>query len=120
MIKVKHPITKFNTQQEEFINKCPANKKRFYELIFSYGNATIRYHSEADSNLSIVDYDEWLDGLEKPMKKAMLGLGFERCKSVLSFTRYVQEKNDVGMEEYIRNLMGNDEYNNYLEVTEGK
>ena len=36
-------------------------------------------------------------------------------KSILSFSRYVNEKNDVGMEEYVKNLMG-EEYQEYRDL----
>ncbi|WP_162055797.1 hypothetical protein [Pontibacter pamirensis] len=47
----------------------------------------------------------------------MAAKGFERCRTVLSFTRYVNEKNDVGQEEYVRGLMGEEEYEEYKALT---
>jgi hypothetical protein len=43
----------------------------------------------------------------------MEGKGFEACKGILSFTRYVNEKNDVGLEEYIRQRMDPEDYAEY-------
>jgi len=47
MIKVKHPLEHCNISQEEFLKKCPEKDRRFHELLFTYGNVTYRYHSEA-------------------------------------------------------------------------
>ncbi len=39
--------------------------------------------------------------------------GFEACKTVLPFTRYIMEKNDVGMEEFVKENMGDEDYAEY-------
>jgi len=38
----------------------------------------------------------------------MSAKGFEYCKTVLSFTIHVNEKNDIGMDEFVKSLMGNE------------
>ncbi len=114
MITVKHPISYYNQTQEEFLNKAPQDERRFHELIFSVGNATYRYHQRSTQfSPSLQDYREWLAGLEPAVRSGMEALGFEKCKSVLSFTRYVMENNDVGMEEYLKTELGEDVYSEY-------
>ncbi|MET3114856.1 hypothetical protein AAKU52_002596 [Pedobacter sp. CG_S7] len=113
MIKVKHPDDKCNQSQAEFLDNCPKEQRRYHELIFCCGNASYRYHQKAENfNPVEQDYKEWLEGLPPNIQKDMIERGFEQCKSILSFSRYVNEKNDVGMEEYIKNLMG-EEYQEY-------
>ena len=43
----------------------------------------------------------------------MENTGFEACKSVLSFTRYVREKNDIGLEEFAKEQMGENDYQKF-------
>ncbi|WP_162055950.1 hypothetical protein [Pontibacter pamirensis] len=82
--------------------------------MFTYGNITSRYHQRSTAfSPSLQDYDEWLEGLPEDTGMDMCRLGFEKCKSAPSFTRYVMEKNDVGMEEYIRQHMDPEEYAAY-------
>ena len=45
------------------------------------------------------DYEEWLEGLPDNVSRGMAAKGFEECRTLLSFTRYVNERHDVGMEE---------------------
>jgi hypothetical protein len=114
MIKVKHPLPHCNVQQEELIATCPEDQRRFHILFFNYGNATYRYHNEAkEINPSLTDFKEWLEGLPDKIRADMEKSGFEYCKNVLSFTRYVNEKNDIGMDQYVRNLMGDELYTEY-------
>ena|SRR5690554_3805872 len=112
-IKVKHPLKEKNRNQEEFIkNLKDEPDKEFHSLLFSYGNATYLYHNlpyEATEQ----DYNEWLEGLNEPIKSDMKDKGFEACKSILSFTRYVREKNDIGLEEFVKKQMGENDYQKF-------
>lgn len=113
-IKVKHPLPHCNMQQEELIANCPEDQRRYHILLFNHGNASYRYHNAAkDANPTRTDYEEWLEGLPANIRAHMEKSGFEYCKTVLSFTRYVNEKNDLGMDEYVKLLMGDDLYNEY-------
>ncbi|MFD3003597.1 hypothetical protein ACFS7Z_24785 [Pontibacter toksunensis] len=114
MIKVKHPDEKYRKNQEEFLDSCPPEDRRFHALMFTYGNITYRYHLRSTEFIpSLQDYYEWLEGLPDDMRLAMRQLGFGVCKSAPSFTRYVMEKNDVGLEEYIRQHMDAEDYAAY-------
>jgi len=116
MIKVKHPLEKCNRTQESRIAECPEQDRRFQELMYSYGNAAYRYHERAsDNNPTLTDYQEWLEGLPENIRRDMGQKGFEYCKTAFPFTRYVNEKNDLGMDEFVKNLMG-DEFEEYKKL----
>ncbi|MFD3002617.1 hypothetical protein ACFS7Z_19760 [Pontibacter toksunensis] len=120
MIKVKHPKPAKNQTQEAMLAQFPEAERRFHELMFSYGNAVYRYHqAAAEHEPTHQEYEEWLEGLPENVSRDMAAKGFERCSTVLSFTRYVNEKNDVGQEEYVRGLMGSEQYAAYRSKTEG-
>lgn len=117
MIKVKHPLESCNVEQEKLIADMHRDEKMFNELMFSYGNASYRYHAISKNfKPTIGDYTEWLSGLEPGIKKVMEEKGFSGCLGILSFTRYVNEKNDIGMDEYVKNLMGVEDFNSYMEI----
>jgi len=54
------------------------------------------------------------------MGKNMRDMGFEKCKTMLPFTRYVMEKNDVGLEEFVKRNMGPRDYAEYKKLIEEK
>ena len=112
MIKVKHPLELKNINQENFVQSASENEREFHELLFSYGNAVYIYHS-LDIEPTLQDYKEWLEGLDKVIRLDMENNGFEKCKSILSFTRYVREKKDIGMDEFVKEKMGIEEYEKY-------
>ena len=112
MIKVKHPLEQKNINQENFIQSISENKREYHELLFSYGNAVYIYHS-LDIEPTLQDYEEWLDGLDEVIRLDMENKGFEKCKMILSFTRYVRERKDIGMEGFVKEKMGIEEYKKY-------
>lgn len=44
--------------------------------------------------------------------------GWILCKGILSFTRYVMEKNDIGMDEWMKKHLSEDDYNEYCNLIE--
>jgi hypothetical protein len=111
MIKVKHPDPERNKHQEELLASLPPAMRHYHELMFTYGNITYRYHQEAKNfKPTEEDWQEWIEGLPENMRNAVQKEGFEKCKSILSFTRYVNEKHDVGLDEYVRLHMDVEDY----------
>lgn len=113
MIKVKHPIPEKNIEQEKLLNLIPEETLHFFGLVMSHTNACYIYYNR-DVEPTYEDYLEWLTGLPHTLRSDMKALGFGTCKNMLSLRRYLLEKNDVGMEEFIKNLMGSDDYTDYI------
>jgi hypothetical protein len=112
-----HPDEECNKAQAKFLAECPPNDRRFHELMFIVGNATYRYHQEAKKfEPSVEDWSVWIEGLKEPIKKEMQRKGFEESKSILSFTRYVMEKNDVGLEEYLKQSLSPKDFEDYQSI----
>lgn len=118
MKKVKHPIPEVDLQQEIFLKNISEENRKYHSLLFSFGNAAYLYH-ELPHTPTILDYNEWLDGISDPVvKQNMREKGFEACKNILAFTRYVREKNDIGFDRFIEETMGEELYNKYKSVHE--
>jgi hypothetical protein len=101
------------------VANAPAGQRRFHELLFTHGNITYCYHSRAkDFKPTQEDWRDWLEGLPANIRQDMEKEGFEQCKKAFPFTRYVMEKNDVGLDEYVRQRMAPDDYREYMEMIE--
>ena len=48
------------------------------------------------------DFNDWLEGLAGKIRKDMEKIGFEKCKTMFPFTRHVMERNDIGMDEWMK------------------
>lgn len=108
---VSHPDPACRQAQQGYLATCPATEKRFHKLLFSYGNAAYRYHQRAgkfEGNEAL--WEEWLHCIPAPLADQLREQGYEKGKHALPFTRYVMEVNDIGMDAYVRTLMGEAEY----------
>jgi hypothetical protein len=112
-----HPIDSCNEAQQKFLSECPPEQRRMNELIFIVGNATYRYHQQAkDFNPTIKDWEDWLEGLPENIRNYHHEEGFARSKGVLNFTRFVMEKNDVGLDQFLRDNIAPEILQEYLEL----
>lgn len=116
---MKHPNPKIQSNQAEFLKQCPEELKEFHERLFRIGNAAYIYHQQSRSvndKISKEYFQEWLDGLPDNIKKDMKNKGFEVCKTMIPFTRYVNERSDIGMDEWMKNHLSDDDYNFWLDT----
>lgn len=112
-----HPDEHINKAQQDFLASCEPDDRQMHELLFKVGNATYRYYMEAKSSSpSEAIWLEWLEGLREPVKATMKKIGFQGCKSVLPFLRYVNERNDLGLEAYIEANLSKSDYSKYHEM----
>lgn len=119
-IHVKHPTESCNTEQETFINSLADDEaKKFHSLLFSYGNAVGWYH-QINITPTEEDYQEWLEGLPANVSAGMKEKGFDQCKTILPFSRYVREKRDIHQEDFVKDKMGLECYNEYRKLVEKK
>jgi hypothetical protein len=113
---MQHPDERFQKNQEEFLKRCPEKDREFHASIFRIGNAAYIYHHLAyNTNEKILKsyFQEWLEGLPPHIGDDMKRLGFEECRTHLPFTRYVNERNDIGMKEWMKENLSEEDYNFY-------
>lgn len=112
---MKHPDPKCQEAQDEFLRNCPPEEREFHARFFRIGNAAYRYHQLANTpkneDSMKLYYEEWLNGLPPHISADMRARGFEYCKAALSFTRYVNERTDIGLEEWMKEHLSEEDYN---------
>lgn len=110
---MKHPDDQCHQSQSKFLDALSGEERLWHERMFRIGNATFVYHSKTNSeeyNPTYEDFLDWLDGLPPNIRKMMEEKGFEGCKTALPFTRHVMERNDIGMDEWMRKNLSNEDY----------
>ncbi|MCW3789543.1 hypothetical protein [Plebeiibacterium sediminum] len=119
---MEHPIEKYRKSQKEFLKNCPESQRKFHEYMFRIGNATYAYHNraikEVDEDRQREYYKEWLEGLPENLKKDMKEKGFDGCKTALPFTRYLNERTDVGMTDWMKEHLSEADFKEWLTVKE--
>jgi hypothetical protein len=110
---MKHPNIKAQKTQDDFLLQCMEDERAYHARIFRIGNAAYRYHQHSNNvneELQRIYYQEWLDGLPENIQKDMKLKGFENCKTMFPFTRYVNERTDIGMDEWMKQHLSEEDY----------
>ena len=113
---MKHPNPMNQKYQEDFLNQCPEDMREYHARIFRIGNVAYRYHQLAATPSNEVlesYYAEWLEGLPANIREDMKKKGFNQCKTMFPFTRYVNEREDVGMEAWMKENLSEKDYEAY-------
>lgn len=112
---MKHPNSDIQKRQDQFLDNCSDEDRPFHAQLFRIGNAAYRYHQKANADEEFTKkyFFEWLEGLPSGIKKDMEIKGFEACKSILSFTRYVNERRDIGMDEWMKEHLSQEDYTGF-------
>ena len=96
---MEHPNSKCRIAQAEYLSRLPEEERENKARDIRIGNASYIYHQQAvpiQENRLIMYYKEWLEDLPPNISRHMRMLGFEACKTMIPFTRYVNERNDIG------------------------
>jgi len=116
---MEHPNKEQQENQSNSLAELPEEQREEHAQLFRFGNAAYIYHQEAEQlRPTDTDFNEWLEGLPKQVRNDFKKRGFEDCKGILSFNRYVNEKNDIGMDKWMEQHLGKDDYNEYHKVIE--
>lgn len=114
---MEHPNKEQRTNQADFLAKLPEDQREEHARMFRFGNTAYSYHLRANEfEPTELDFNEWLEGLPKNIRRVMEMQGFESCKTIVSFSRYVNEKNDMGMEAWMKEYLSQADYTAYQEV----
>jgi len=115
---MEHPKKEMRENQKKMLEQLPEEMREEHARLFRLGNAAYVYHSLAAEELEPTEQDflEWLEALPENIRIDMKTKGFEQCKGILSFTRYVNEKNDIGMREWMRQNLSEEDYKAYRET----
>ena len=82
-----------------------------------FGNATYCYYHFHEVGVTETDFLEWLEGLPPRPQAAFRALGFAENMDSLPLRRYVLEKHDVGLGEYLRGVLSADDWQAYQRQT---
>lgn len=107
LIYIKHPSKEIQENQERLLAVLDEKGKIEQALFFNFGNACYRYHSIEPTQ---EEYEQWLEGLPENIKSHFIEIGFEGSKNSLPLRRFANEIRDNGMEEYIKNLLKPEDY----------
>ena len=118
---MEYPNSKCRIAQTEYLSRLPEEERENKAREIRIGNASYIYHQQAipiQENRLIMYYKEWLKGLHPNIARHMKILGFEACRTMLTFTRYVNERNDIGMRDWMKEHLSSSDFNYWQKLSE--
>lgn len=116
---MEHPRKQQRENQKKMLAELPEELREEHARLFRFGNTAYIYHQQAEKfEATETDFEEWLSGLPKDIRNDMEIQGFELCKGIVSFSRYVLEKNDIGMDRWMEQHLSKDDYKEYRKIIE--
>ena len=120
IVSMEHPNLKCQLEQAEFLASCDPSTKDHHSALLRISNAIFIYHQKAkEYSPTIRDWNEWLDNTKEPLKTAMQAIGFSGGRTTVPFRRFVLEKNDVGLDSFLKANLTSDDYQVYIERNTG-
>lgn len=108
LLYVRHPDDKIHSNQVRFLDAMSDPDKSRHAQLFRFGNAAMHYYQKTEPTED--DYEDWLLGLPDNLKKHMTAKGYQGCKSSLPLQRHALERQDVGMDQFIRKLLNDRDF----------
>lgn len=105
-----HPDPVLQQRQQEALDNMPEDQRDFLARMFRFGNLSVRYYQRAEAEPTETDFEEWLEGLPPNIAAAERQRGFAECRKALPLRRYALEKSDVGMDEFMRQHLMEEDY----------
>lgn len=118
---MEHPDPKYRKIQEERLSRLSGDERSQTARFYRIGNAVFAYHEQAGrapENRLIEFYKEWLQSLPAALSHKMAGAGFNACKSMLPFTRYVEERMDCGLTEWMKEHLSQADFAHWRSLEE--
>jgi myosin-crossreactive antigen len=85
------------------------------DRLLRIGQATTGYYKQLNSKeLTEEDFKLWIDSLEEPMKGAFNKKGLKECRGVLNFQRFILELQDIGLDEYLKNNLTEEDFSYWI------
>jgi len=85
------------------------------EILLRIGRATTDYYKQLNRNeLTEEDFKQWIESLEEPMRSSFKNKGLDNCRGVLNFQRFILELQDIGLDEYLKNNLTEEDFSYWV------
>lgn len=108
LLYIRHPDDKIHLNQVKFLEVLTDPDRSEHAQLFRLGNAAMHYYHKSEPTED--DYNDWLHGLPENLRQAMAAKGYHGCKLALPLQRHALERRDVGMDEFIRKLLNDQDF----------
>ena len=85
------------------------------ERLIRIGHTCNDYYKQLNSkDLKEEDFKQWIESLEEPMRSSFKNKGLDNCRGVLNFQRFILELQDIGLDEYLKNNLTDEDFSYWI------
>lgn len=85
------------------------------ERLLRIGNTCNEYYRQLNAkHLTEEEFKLWIESLEEPMKSSFKDKGLDSCRGVLNFQRFILELQDIGLDEYLKNNLTEEDFSYWI------
>lgn len=85
------------------------------ERLLRIGKITTDYYKQINRDeLTEDSFTLWIESLEEPMRSNFKNKGLDNCRGVLNFQRFILELQDIGLDEYLKNNLTEEDFNYWI------
>lgn len=85
------------------------------ERLIRIGHTCNDYYKQLNSKgLTEEDFKQWIESLEEPMRSSFKNKGLGNCRGVLNFQRFILELQDIGLDEYLKNNLTEEDFSYWV------
>ncbi|MCE7061967.1 hypothetical protein [Dyadobacter sp. CY343] len=106
-------------RQAEALAALPQQHRDEMAFMFRTGNVSSYYYNEHAAEPTQDDFDDWLQGLDSVLANMFQIEGLERNRQSLSLRRHAAERNDLGLDQYMKQYLLEQDYNRWKEIHKG-
>ena len=85
------------------------------DILLRIAKVNAEYYKQLNSEeLTQEEFKLWIDSLKEPMRGAFNKKGLQDCRGVLNFQRFILELRDLGLQEYLKNNLTEEEMSYWI------
>jgi len=85
------------------------------ERLLRIGRAITGYYNQLNrAELTEKNFKLWIESLEEPMRSSFKNKGLDNCRGVLNFQRFILELQDIGLDEYLKNNLTDEDFSYWI------
>lgn len=115
---IEHPQEHFRKAQVSFLSKLQGQERKSQYFLFCIGNACYRYYQQANqAEITVDDFEFWLSGLPIDKANKFREEGLKEHRDHLALHRSINERKDLGLDEYLKNILKPDDFEAYIKIS---
>lgn len=89
-------------KQQSVLESLPEEAREQTAFMFRTGNVAAHFYNESEAEPTEEDFMDWLGGLDVDLARKFGQQGFEKHRTSLPLRRHAAERNDMGLDEYMK------------------